>query len=861
MSSAFLTPSLSERVVPAVGPERAKILIVGEAPGAEEDLAGMPFVGGAGRVLNGMLQEAGIERGECRITNVVNQRPRGNDFAALYEDKARTRPTQVLLDHYARLAGEIRDVAPNLVVALGNEALKALTGKSGITDWRGSVVPGDACGNGVKTLATLHPAAVMRSWGDRPVVVRDLKKAKYEGQFAAILRMPRDFLLYPPMAQVREELQRLRRERRRVAFDIETATGQVNAIAFSDDPQWGMTIPFWFERSGSLYALEEEAEIWELIAALLEDETVPKVAQNAQYDVLFLRGQMGIEVQGLEMDTMVAFHTVYPELPRGLGFLCSIYTDQPYYKDTIHSSRREEFWQYNALDAMVTLEVSRGIEQDAREFGTWEFYLRGPHALLGPVMEMSWRGVRIDREARSEATRTLREEVEERTRALCASVDYAVKCELCKGRGYTGRKRAVRRRGRPGDGAGGGCGEADGPAGPDALVRAGGSGSGSGAVDAGDGTKPCAPCGGTGNVRGINPNSNKQLVEYLYGRLKLPMQKRKRSKGGEYRESAAADEEALRELQKVSDHPCLRLIIEIRERQKVISTYLEAPLSRDGRMRTTFDVAGTETGRLASRSFIDGTGTNLQNIPREGPVKRMFIPDPGMVFVEADLSQAEARVVACLSRDRGLLEVFAAVGGDIHRGTASRLFRKPVEEVTEDERTLAKRCVHALNYGMGPKKFARTLGMEVKAAERLFHQYHATFPGIQCWHRETEARLRRTRVLATPLGRKRHFLGVFTDDLFRAAYAFVPQSTVADHLNAGLVRLAGILRERSEIRAELLLNVHDSVLVQTPAERVEETVALIRECLFRPVEIGGLECVIPVDFKVGSNWGEMRKQK
>jgi len=285
---------------------------------------------------------------------------------------------------------------------------------------------------------------------------------------------------------------------------------------------------------------------------------------------------------------------------------------------------------------------------------------------------------------------------------------------------------------------------------------------------------------------------------------------------------------------------------------KILSTYLEVNLDDDKRIRCSYLIHGTETGRLSSRQTLRGTGTNLQNIP-SGDIRRLFIADSGCVLINADLSQAEARVVAYLANETRLIRVFEG-GGDIHRKNAANIFGCPEEEVTDEQRQLAKRVVHASNYGMGPRTFAKQIGCSEAEAKRLLNRYFATYPGIRNWHVAVADELRRKRQLTNPFGRKRVFFGRWGDSLTKEGLAFVPQSTVADIVNEAIIELdrAGYM---------VLLQVHDSLVVQVRTEALEEGVDRIRKALTKPIEINGRVLTIPVDVKVGKNWEDMEKWK
>lgn len=352
----------------------------------------------------------------------------------------------------------------------------------------------------------------------------------------------------------------------------------------------------------------------------------------------------------------------------------------------------------------------------------------------------------------------------------------------------------------------------------------------------------------------LDPLSPKQIMDWVYkdNGVKAVTRMRKRV-GGEKVSTPTVDEEAINDLCEATATPphvkrALEKVLEIRACTKLLSTYLEAPLDPDGRLRCSYVISGTKTGRLASRESPFGTGTNLQNVPRSGVARQMVIPDPGCVFVNADLSQAEARVVAYLAGEDRLIDLFNS-GRDIHKYNASLIYRKPEADITPQERTVAKKSVHSGNYGIGISKFSRDAGIPYHEGKRVLDAYFQMFPGIKRWQMETTEGLRRTRTLRTPYGRVRQFLGAWNTDLVNEGLAYVPQSTVADVLNQGLMSYF-----RDE-KGQILLQVHDSIMVQChlgeEADRVKE--ALLAH-LRQPVVVGGRECVIPVDIKVGESW-------
>ena len=758
-------------IVYGEGKKESKIWVIGEAPGYQEQKTGRPFVGGAGKVLDGLLHEAEIKRAETYIDNVIQQQPPKNDFSIYYEDKSKRKPKQVLLDNHKRIREEVNLYKPNAVIALGGEALKALTGKTSIMNWRGSILD---CG-GVKVIPTIHPASIMRMYELRPIAVLDLKRAKHESLTPTFPPpYPDKFIINPTFSQVMEYIDFLHKQPY-VSFDIETAGDQITCIGFGWSDTESICIPICYS-TNSWWTKEEENHIILRLQKLFANPNIKFIAQNAQYDMIWLADRWGIEVVNLWMDTMIAFHCVYPELKKGLAFLCSIYTTRPYYKGMPKEETGPNIlWKYNCLDTVVTWEVAHEIRKEMDEFGTIPFYTVHSHALIKPLIAMQRRGVKIDIKKREAIDRDLERELGEMQKKLSSAAGHE-----------------------------------------------------------------------------LNPNSSKQMKEFLYSELKLPPQ-RKRSTG-----ELTADEEAIETLAKKFPNPVFNLILDIRKIRKVLSTYIRATIDPDERIRCSYAITGTTTGRLSSRENVYGSGTNLQNIPRGELVRSIFIPDQDRKFIYIDLSQAEARVVAFLAKDRKLQAVFSHKEGDIHKYNAAMVFNKRLEDVTEEERTTAKSLVHASNYGIGARTFARIIGTPEGRARELLNQYYALYPRVKMWQREVEEELKRTRTLRTPLGRRRMFFGRWGPDLIREALAYIPQSTVSDILNQGIVRAANALPQDWE----MLLQVHDSVLFQVPTNTEPIHILKYMEHFFQiPIKIHGVEFVIPIDIRVGENWGNLKKME
>lgn len=383
---------------------------------------------------------------------------------------------------------------------------------------------------------------------------------------------------------------------------------------------------------------------------------------------------------------------------------------------------------------------------------------------------------------------------------------------------------------------------------------------------------PCKVCNGEGKREQwtFNPASHEQVKIMLYGLLKLPRRMRK----GKLR----SDEEALKELRPFDKSNFIDGLLAIHKASTVRSILQRLSPGSDGRLRTWLNIAGTETGRFSSSETFLLDSTNLQNLPKKVgsldpkyEVRNCIVPDVGHVLVEADLSQAEARVVAALCKDTDLLTAWEDPDFDVHVWTAAHIFNKPADKVTKRERGLGKVARHALNYGMQWKLFQRNVNSMIeqtgvsinnREAQEIHDAYHTLHPRLQVWWKSVDQQLRHGGALWTPLGRRRIFFGrrqqrdAWLDATHREAIAYVPQSTVADILNRGLLRW---WRSHDGKLGKLVLQVHDSVLVEVPKIKKDVATAALRRCLTETITVAGRQLTIPADVSWSADsWGKMR---
>jgi len=312
---------------PSTAPNR--IAFVGEAPGADEVIKGVPLVGPSGRVHNAILRTAGIERSGCLTTNLFAEKAPDNDVSDWLRDKVR------LNEARARLAEEINTYNPHVIVPLGGSALQGFLGTSNIKTYRGSPVAAEFVVPGRKLLPAYHPAAVMRAWKLMTLSISDYMKAAREAKRGPQIAYP-DVTLYlsPTVADVEWYCQRCREIADLLSVDIETGWGQITMIGLAPTADEAMCIPFLdLRRPDKSYwrRAADETRVWQLVGDLLRDPSVPKLGQNFVYDAQWLRDSH-VDVMNYRHDTRLLAHAFQPEQEKGLATLGGLYTDIPQWK-------------------------------------------------------------------------------------------------------------------------------------------------------------------------------------------------------------------------------------------------------------------------------------------------------------------------------------------------------------------------------------------------------------------------------------------------------------------------------------------------------------------------------------------------
>lgn len=817
-------PPAGVRYVGPSGPRTARIVIVGEAPGKHEDEQGRPFVGPSGWRLDAWLAQAGLRREDCYITNTYKFRPPNNRLTAVPAGER-----QHWIDALHQELAGLTD--PYVIVPTGDVALRALTGHPlGIMATRGFVLAYDMPRRPVKVIPTIHPAATFRL----PYLERrcqlDWRRIATEATDAA-LRLPSwTHHVDPTLSDLASFYDEVRRKADVLSLDIETFGGVVSCVGFSYTGSMSVTVPTlrrdW--PSDAAYAAA-----WESIRALCA-LPVPKALQHGTYDWYWL-ADFGITPVAWEWDCGAMHHALDAADDHNLNYMASMHLRMgPWKHIPKDSEARLKFPSdahavrvYNGIDCVVQWQLA---DMFARRLGPrLPFYQRHYRDLFLPLLSLMQHGINHDEAMRG----TLYSEFRAECEAIQAELQQLTDCDL---RGAKNKKREA-----------------------------------------------------AGKMRDL---STRKLQDLFYRSWRLPQHVKRRATG---ESTPTLDEVAIRQIMQPlqiaaeetgNELAQVRLlvcqhILEHRSKKK-LSEFLDAGrFDPDGRMRSSYGFA-PETGRLSSSKNPKRGGANAQNQSRR--VRRVFIPDTGCVFVECDLSQAEDRIVKCLtasllptgSRQNELLWRARAEPweNDEHLRAAAAIFGRSLDDVTaaytagdataKRQRFFGKKSRHASNYGEGGKHLSEDLLKEgvvitPREGDRMIAAViDHDVPEIREWQAEIRRRILRERRLANEWGRELLFeFDRLDDETFRRGYAFLPQSAVPALLNQHGHRPLWEAIRCGALRAAVNANVHDSLLMSVPAA-VDDVWTLYRflsATLRQRRTYWGVELVIPIEWKVGLNWG------
>lgn len=793
-------------------------MIVGEAPGAIEEAQGRPFVGPAGQLLRKFLFEAGIDPESVYYTNICKYRPPGNKLNKFFGERGR--PNDLIGQGLLELMLEIETIKPNVIVACGNFPLWALTGEAewrqasgeieagytGIVKWRGSILP-SRLGINRKVVPTYHPSYInQEGYSAHGIFRADLSRVKEQAEFPEIRPLSKEILIDPrgaPWLEARAWL--LDDPNAVITADIEYIGDRLLCVGMTRHRDKAIVV-----------VIKNPGDIQRARSVLCSGRRL--CFQNGMYDAAILEWHYQMNVmQHIWHDTMLAQHAINPELPKGLDFLCSLYTEQPYYKDMIDwkaikagKQDIEDVWKYNSIDTWVTHQVMEDQLADELRDKALADTFRFEMDMLAPLWEMSKRGVRIDREG----MKVLQATTEKERQAFQTLLD-----------GMNGAPLNVMSNLQVGD-----------------LLF---------------------------NRLGFHPIKrnktgpacdDKTLAELALTAVS-PIQK-----------TAIT---LIRDIRKRRALESKFLDIEWDEDGRSRGMYNPGGTST-GRLNSTkfyptkrgVQQQNIDREKKVRSLFLADSGKRIgyaDLMQAESLVVAHLTNDPEMLRVHQPGTDAHTELAAVLfnkpREEIGKDSPERYLGKKTrHAGNYMQGPRRFMMEVNKD----AHKTGVAIDYS-DADKYIKTY--------RSLHQYLPT------WWKDIQQTLWATHKLSNLLGRSRTFYDR-VDTSLPDAVAFIPQSTVGDTLNVGFLALHGVvcryaeemglaskIRELSPILRECgfetLMQIHDAVVFQYNEDKDEIVLPIVRQLLSVPLFIArhDREFTIPVEIKIGDSWGGAEEWK
>jgi DNA polymerase len=775
---------------------------VGEAPGAEEEVQGVPFVGQSGQELTRMLHDAGLIREEGYLANVCKYRPPENKIEAFFLDSKMTKPNELIQEGIRELREEIQRVRPKIIVAFGAVPMWALTGQKGIMKWRGSMLEYEDNGFKACLMPTYHPAAIMREWAWRSTAVHDLRRVKRCLDEGSWPKPGYKFLLRPSFEDTMDVLGTLLRRANdgplSLASDLETRAGFVACHCIAWSSTEAISIPFMcVERPTGYWTLDQETVIWERQRALLTHPNVSVAGQNYLYDSQYFARRWGYIPRVID-DTLIMQNVAFPGQPRDLSFLSSMYRGyHKYWKDEgknwNHSMPEDQLWSYNCVDGVATFECRIALEGLLRALGLWELY-RFQMEVWYVALEMMLRGIKIDTKKRGAMAGQLIEAMTSREADLAFilraplnvrspkqvhSLFYEqIKCRVIK----------------------------------DRKTR--------------------------------KPTCNDDAME-VWAReepLLRPLTQ------------LIADVRSIGTV--LSNVVKAELDLDGRMRSSF------DPAKETFRWSSSENAFG---GGCNLQNWTKGDEDKEKSALRPGQaiipnVRKLIVPDEGCEIASPDLTGADAQTVAWEADDADLKRVFRENKVKIHAYNAMAVFKdKAPTGYEQPYYDYIRTGVHLVNYGGKAATLAGALVTSEWEAQGFIDYWFRLHPGIKDWHDRIQSELNRARCIYNAFGYRRFYFDR-VKDILPEALAWIGQSTTACITNRALVALRQQHELLNDLQIQLLLQVHDEILFQYPIRYREQVLRAVRPIIHIPVPYKD-PLVIPWGLKTSEvSWGDCHKR-
>lgn len=773
-------------------------LVIAEAPGEQEALDGEPLVGGSGRIFNKLLERVGIDRDGLTISNCIQCRPPGNVFPT--DPEARSYITRADADksiaqcQRSHVAPLVESRRWNRIDLLGNKPLRIIAGRNeGIGNLRGSPL---SIGKH-RGLATYHPSYLMRDQAMIPVAANDLTKS--------LVEPPEHYKPFPSIEDVREF------KATTFAFDIECPKykflgkdAPVEMVGLCAEATKALCVPVRGEYISELKRIFSGAKV------LIGHNVI-------QFDIPKLFPVLGLEItkwNGTVMDTMLLQHLVFPEFPHDLEFVGSQFVSKPAWK-----GNKDVLETYCCRDTDVTFACWQELLPMVRRERLLDLYqnVQVPMARICHLMHTT--GFKVNPNRIRDVRTKLEAQLIEEEKFL---PDFLRSHEVLCNRRH--------------------------PAPPGTLGKSG---------------KPVKFISRPEPKRVVPWRSPDAKARYLYS-----------SEPGCLSQDRVLDlhtgnlttgKMALAKIYSKTKNRAVEALRILNKLDETLSTFAKEDMVKISRMYPHFNVHGTASGRLSS------SDPNLQNIPEAA--RCIYVPSHvGWKIVDVDYSNIENRLTAILAGDTDRLKKYAIPGYSDYKLLVSRAFGIPECDVVKDNSRDApygrcKAIVLGINYGLGAKKISKMYDMDIKEVNRLMLTWKSEIKETTSWQIRTANEAIEKGVLTTPFGRKRWF---WTSSAYTESLSFLPQSTAADIIFRAMIglmyekigwpeakvsRVVSIYKPIPKL-VRLLLQVHDSLVFECPADLVDELVSTLKLVMEQPwPEIEG--SVIPISVKVSDSWGEV----
>lgn len=783
------------------GPLNAEVLLVGEGPGQTEVEQGRPWIGGAGKLLFDGLRKYGLHRANVYATNVVKRQislqRKGNERHAVLQDE---------LDKWiGMLKWEISRL-PNVrfVLVMGNYALEALVGESKITNWRGSVLDGlipgfspddnDIPDRKVKFCITVNPAFAQREPKLEPTFLQDLYKLDMlvRNSFRSY---EINHIINPTAPEALKYIRGLQRQDKPVSLDIEGINNETACFGIGNTADEAMCISL-RDLHRNRYTLTEEADIMLALQSLCDSHRI--IAQNGSFDAYFswLHSRLAIRIWH---DTLLAHHTLYPQLPHSLAFLVAQYTTHPFYKDEGKNWREggdiDQFWRYNCKDVALTLACHLRLERELEQQGLSKFFYSHVMRAHPHLVEATVHGVRTDPTVRER----LREQVGgDVNKALIEF--YRLVHELTEDEDYNPNPGSWQQlQGLFFDRLG--------------LV---------------------------GHGKSTDETNREHMMKHP---ATSPLAKEMLGALGRWKE----------------EDKFLSTYVEAREGPdgRMRTNYKQnGTTNAPGRLSSTglLDGQGCNLQNQPPRAremFIADPGCvfvyfDLKQAEAVVVAYRANIPKWKEQFERARID--------------GKYDCHRALASEMFKIDYNLVPVYDFDPVTGlyTIRYVSKRCRHGLNYRMQIHRLAEVTGLPYHEAARAFRLYHHTTPELRKWWEAQEKDFKQTKTIFNALGRRFKVIQRIDDRVLESIVAFYPQSTIGDKITEAWYQSEEDDEWPSLEHARVCLDVHDNLVALTTPKYAKTVAKILKKHAESPMFIQDVykhkpeQVIIPADLKIST---------